>query len=81
MSGARKRKRYGHHDSRGRLAGKRMITEQPAILERRSRLGDWEIDTVHGRGHPAVVTVVERRSGLVRIGQIPRVGAQETLRR
>jgi transposase, IS30 family len=83
LRGARKlkRKRYGRHDSRGRLAGKRMITERPAIVERRARLGDWEIDTVHGRGKPAVVTVVERKSGLVRIGQIPRVGAQETLRR
>ena len=76
-----KRKRYGRHDSRGRLAGKRMITARPAVVERRARLGDWEIDTVHGRGKPAVVTVVERKSGLVRIGQISRVGAQETLRR
>jgi IS30 family transposase len=76
-----KRKRYGAYDSRGRLAGKRMITERPAVVERRSRFGDWEIDTVHGRGKPAVVTVVERRSGLVRIGQIPRVGARETLHR
>ena len=83
LRGARKlkRKRYGHHDSRGRLAGKRMITERPAIVERRARLGDWAIDTVHGRGKPAAVTVVERKSGLVRLGQIPCVGAQETLRR
>lgn len=83
LRGARKlkRKRYGRHDSRGRLAGKRMITERPAIVARRSRLGDWEIDTVHGRGKPAAVTVVERKSGLVRIGQLPRVGAQETLQR
>jgi IS30 family transposase len=83
LRGARKqkRKRYGRHDSRGRLAGKRMITQRPAVVAERSRLGDWEIDTVHGRGKPAVVTVVERKSGLVRVGQIPRVGAQETLRR
>lgn len=76
-----KRKRYRGHDSRGRLAGKRMIAERPAVVDRRGRFGDWEIDTVHGRGKPAVVTVVERKSGLVRIGQIPRVGAQETLQR
>jgi transposase, IS30 family len=83
LRGARKlkRKRYGRHDSRGRLAGKKMITQRPAIVERRTRLGDWEIDTVHGRGKPAVVTVVERKSGLVRIGQLPRVGAKETLQR
>lgn len=83
LRGARKikRKRYGRHDSRGRLAGKKMIGQRPAIVGRRSRLGDWEIDTVHGRGKPAVVTVVERKSGIVRIGQIPRAGAVETLER
>ena len=60
LRGARKlrRKRYGYNDSRGRLAGKKMIGERPAIVERRTRLGDWEIDTVHGRGKPATVTVV-----------------------
>jgi IS30 family transposase len=76
-----KRKRYGRKDSRGRLAGKKMIGQRPAVVERRTRLGDWEIDTVHGRGKPATVTVVERKSGLVRIGKIPRVGAEETLHR
>jgi IS30 family transposase len=83
LRGARKlkRKRYGRNDSRGRLAGKRMITERPAIVARRSRLGDWEIDTVHGRGKVCVVTVVERKSGLVRIGQLPRATGPHTLAR
>jgi len=58
-----------------------MITQRPAVVDRRARLGDWEIDTVHGRGKPAAVTVVERKSGLVRVGKIDRVGAQETLQR
>ena len=41
LRGARKscRKRYGRYDSRGRLAGKRMIGERPASVERRSRRG------------------------------------------
>lgn len=83
LRGARKlkRKRYGRYDSRGRLAGKRLITQRPAIVERRARLGDWEIDTVHGRGKPGVVTVVERKSGLARVGKLDRLGARETLRR
>ena len=38
------RKRYGHYDSRGRLAGKRPITERPAIVDARGRVGDWEAD-------------------------------------
>jgi IS30 family transposase len=35
LRGARKqrRKRYGRNDSRGRLAGKRMITERPVEVE------------------------------------------------
>jgi len=83
LRGANKqrRKRYARNDSRGRLAGKRMITDRPEVVAARSRLGDWEIDTVHGRGKPATVTVVERKSGLVRIGKLSRVSAQETLQR
>ena len=42
------RKRYGRYDSRGRLAGKRMIWERPATVEGRNRTGHWEIETVMG---------------------------------
>ena len=50
MRGARKlkRKRYGRYDSRGRLAGKRLIGERPAAVETRQQAGHWEIDTVLG---------------------------------
>lgn len=83
LRGAQKqrRKRYGRNDSRGRLAGKTMIGERPAVVERRSRFGDWELDTVHGRGKACVVTAVERKSGLVRIGKLARATAQSTARR
>ena len=43
------RKRYGRHDSRGRLAGKRMIGERPAAVERRRQVGHGEIATVLGQ--------------------------------
>lgn len=80
LRGARKqrRKRYGAYDSRGRLAGKKMIDERPAVVERRSRIGDWEIDSVHGTTKAGVVTIVERRSGLVRIGKLRRITKEET---
>jgi transposase, IS30 family len=74
----RRRKRYGRNDSRGRLAGKRPIQDRPAIVERRGRFGDWEGDTVHGRGKPCVVTTVERKSGFVRIGALPRATVAHT---
>ena len=83
LRGARKqrRKRYGAYDSRGRLAGKKMINTRPAIVDRRKRIGDWEIDTVHGRGKASLVTVVERRTGIVRIGKLNRATKDQTLAR
>ena len=41
LRGARKRrrKRYGAYDSRGRLAGKRLISERPQEVETRRQLG------------------------------------------
>lgn len=83
LRGARKRrrKRYGRYDSRGRLAGKKLIEQRPAVVAGRGRIGDWEMDTVHGRGNACVVTVVERKTGLVRIGPIPRATKELTLER
>jgi transposase, IS30 family len=72
------RKRYRGKDSRGRLAGKRMISERPAVVESRSRRGDWEIDTIHGKGKSCLVTAVERKTGLVRIGPVQQATAELT---
>ena len=74
LRGARKRrrKRYGAYDSRGRLAGKRPISERPAEVETREQVGHWEIDTVMGTGSlDCVVTLVERKTGLVLVGKLP----------
>jgi IS30 family transposase len=43
---------------------KRRIDERPKVVERRSRIGDWEGDTVMGRDKRVrIVTFVDRRSG------------------
>lgn len=76
-----KRKRYGRYDSRGRLAGKKMIGDRPPEVELRNQIGHWEIDTVHGRGKACVVTVVERKTGIVRIGKLSRATGELTLER
>src|SRR5215207_370400 len=68
----RRRKRYGSRDSRGLLAGKRMISERPAEVETRRTPGHWEVDTVLGTGsRDCVLTLVERKTGLVLIGKLP----------
>ena len=73
LRGARKRrrKRYGSYDSRGRLAGKRLISERPPAVETRRQLGHWEIDTVMGTGSKdCIVSLVERKTGLLLIGKL-----------
>jgi transposase, IS30 family len=73
LRGARKRrrKRYGAYDSRGRLAGKRIISGRPAEVESRARVGHREADTVAGAGtKDCVLTLAERRTGLVLIGKL-----------
>jgi transposase, IS30 family len=65
------RKRYRSHDSRGRLAGKRDITERPPGVEERSEIGHWETDTVMGSGdRNCIVTMVERKTAVVVIGKL-----------
>ena len=68
------RKRYGRYDSRGRLAGKRMIGERPASIEERRRVGHWEIDTMMGQSlgesSDCILTLVERKTGYVKIGKL-----------
>lgn len=66
-----RRKRYGAYDSRGRLAGKRHISERPKSAETRETFGHWEIDTVLGKGsRDCIVTLVERKTRYTLIGKL-----------
>ena len=59
----KRRKRYGSYDRRGKLPNRVSIEERPDIVEQRQRIGDWEVDTIVGKGHhQAIVTLIERRS-------------------
>jgi IS30 family transposase len=61
----KRRKRYGSYDRRGKLPNRTSIDDRPDIVDQRERLGDWEIDTVIGKGHRgALVTLTERKSRL-----------------
>ena len=58
-----RRKRYGIYSRRGTIPNQVSIDERPAIVESKRRFGDWEGDTVIGKGHRgALVTLVERKS-------------------
>jgi IS30 family transposase len=74
LRGARKkyRKRYGYYDWRGRLAGKRSITDRPPIVAARERIGDWEADTVLGSTGDShcLLSLVERKTGYLVLGKL-----------
>lgn len=71
----RRQKRRQHHGSR---KGQRIFRPQgpsidirPAVVDRRSRIGDWEDDTVESCDHaPGVNTLLERKSGVFLVTKV-----------
>lgn len=59
-----RRKRYASgQERRGVLAHRTCIEQRPAVVDQRSRIGDWEGDTVIGKNHKGILlTLVERKS-------------------
>jgi len=68
-----RKKRYGKMDRRGTIPNRLSIEDRPAIVDTRSRIGDWEADTVIGKSHrQAIVSIVERKSGFTLIRKVER---------
>jgi IS30 family transposase len=56
---------------RGCIPGRVDIDERPSIVEEKTRLGDWELDTIIGAGHVgAIVSMVERTSKLTKLVKV-----------
>jgi IS30 family transposase len=56
-------KRTASHRSRGQIKNRVSIDERPLIVEEKSRVGDWEVDTIIGKHHhQGIVTIVDRCS-------------------
>jgi len=69
----KRRKRYGSYDRRGVIRNRVSIDKRPVVVNKRSRVGDWEGDTVIGKNHKgALVTLVERKSLYTVIGAVAR---------
>ena len=53
----------GYEEKRGKIQISHELSERPAEAQLRSRLGDWEADTVAGKtGRSCLVTLVDRKS-------------------
>ena len=74
----KRRKRYGSYDRRGILPNRVSIEERPDIVEQRQRIGDWEVDTIVGKGHhQAIVTLIERKSRFALLRKVERRTADQ----
>lgn len=70
------RRRNGK-SSRGQIKNRVSIDERPAVVDRKSRVGDWEIDTMIGKGHSgALVTIVERATLLTLVAPVANKSAE-----
>jgi len=59
----KRRKRYGNRDRRGQIKDRVSIDERPQVVDKKARIGDWEVDTIIGKNHQgALVTAVERKT-------------------
>jgi len=73
----KRKKRYGSYNRRGKLKNRVSIDQRPAIVDARQRLGDWEVDTIIGKGHRhAIVSLTERKSRLALLRKVERKTAQ-----
>ena len=73
----KRRKRYGSYDRRGKIPDRIGIEERPDVINDRFRVGDWEVDTLFGRGHKdAIVTLTERKSRMALVGKVGSLTAQ-----
>lgn len=70
-NGRRYRKRGHSKDSRGIIKGRVDIDERPAVVDRRQRIGDLEIDLVIGKDHKgALITINDRSTGMLFMDKI-----------
>lgn len=75
------RRRYGTRirEKQREALKKRRIDERPEVINQRARLGDWEGDTIIGKDKkPAILTHVERKSGLIFCDKLERATAETT---
>jgi IS30 family transposase len=77
----RYRRRYGTRlrEKQREALKKRRIDVRPEIVELKQRIGDWEGDTIIGKDKkPAILTYVERKSGLILADKLERATADLT---
>jgi IS30 family transposase len=52
-------KRSNGKSTRGQIINRVCIDDRPSVVDSKSRIGDWEIDTVIGKGHSGALGVFQ----------------------
>jgi IS30 family transposase len=77
----RRKYRKGSRAKRVIIPNRVGIEHRPAVVDKKHRFGDWEVDTVLGRqGSGAIVSLVERKSKLYLIRKVPAKRAEDVRR-
>lgn len=76
--GKKYNKRKANDAGRGCIPNRVDISLRPAIVEKKERIGDWELDTIIGAKHKgAIVSMVDRVSKLVKLIKVSGKEAEE----
>ena len=71
-SGKKYNRRKGKNSGRGLIPNRVDIDQRPPIVAAKSRIGDWEADTIIGANHKGVVmSHVERTSKYTKLAKLP----------
>ena len=71
-SGKKYNRRKGRNSGRGLIPNRVDIDQRPPIVAAKSRIGDWEADTIIGANHKGVVmSHVERTSKYTKLAKLP----------
>ena len=71
-NGKKYNKRKSRNSGRGLIQGRVDIDQRPAIVAAKSRIGDWEADTIIGAKYKgAVMSHVERKSKYTKLAKLP----------
>lgn len=70
-------KRIHGKTTRGQIKHRVGIEHRPPVVAERSRIGDWEADTIVGKAHKgAIVSLVERKTRYTRLVKVERATAE-----
>ena len=77
-NGKKYNKRGSKNAGRGFIPNRVDIDKRPSIVEEKSQIGDWEIDTIIGKNHKgAIVSIVDRHSKLTMLTKVSRKTAHD----